>query len=77
MDVADVQREFDGNVAGLLLASDEAEQDAIVGEAYEATAQGEDPINELADARERFVAQLRHSRRAATRCPRSRTSSPS
>ncbi len=58
VDVADVQREFDGNVAGLLLASGEAEQDAIVGEAYEATAQGEDPINELADARERFVAEL-------------------
>lgn len=59
VDVGDVQREFDANAASLLLSSDEAEQDAILGEAYEATDQGEDPINELAQARERFVAELR------------------
>ncbi|MEA2210061.1 MAG: hypothetical protein QOF83_9 [Solirubrobacteraceae bacterium] len=57
-EVAEVQREFDVNTASLLFAEDEAERDAIVGEALEATAQVEDPINALAAAREQFEAEL-------------------
>lgn len=58
-DVGEVQREFDVHAASLLLAADEAAQDAVVGEAFAATAEAEDPINELAAARERFEEELR------------------
>ena len=57
-EVSAVQREFDVNAASLLLASDEAEQDTVVAEAFEATAQDEDPTNELSAARERFAEEL-------------------
>jgi hypothetical protein len=57
-EIAEVQREFDVNAASLLLANDEAEQDAVVAEAFEATAQDEDPINDLNRAREQLVAEL-------------------
>jgi hypothetical protein len=58
VDVGEVQREFDVNAASLLLAADETEQDGVVAEAYEATTQDEDPINELGVAREQLVAEL-------------------
>ncbi len=57
-DVTELQREFDANAASLLLAADEAEQDGVVAEAFQATEQGEDPINDLSRAREQFAAEL-------------------
>lgn len=57
-DVSEIQREFDANAASLLLAADETEQDKVVAEAFEATEQPEDPINDLNRAREDFAAEL-------------------
>ena len=57
-DVSEVQREFDTNAASLLLAADEPSQDRVVAEAFEATELGEDPINDLAHAREQLAAEL-------------------
>ena len=57
-DVTELQREFDANAASLLLATDEAAQDGVVAEAFQATEQGEDPINDLSRAREQFAAEL-------------------
>jgi len=58
-EVSEVQQEFDVNAASLLLAPDQHAQDAVVAEAWDATAQHEDPINDLAAARQRFEAELR------------------
>lgn len=57
-DVSEVQREFDANAASLLLATDEAAQDNVVAEAFQATELGEDPINDLSRAREQLAEEL-------------------
>jgi hypothetical protein len=56
--VTEIQQEFDANAASLLLANDELDRDAVVAEAFEATAQTEDSINDLARAREQLVEEL-------------------
>jgi hypothetical protein len=58
-EVSEVQQEFDVNAASLLLAPDEHAHDEVVSEAWDSTAQHEDPINDLAAARQRFEAELR------------------
>lgn len=58
-DVSTLQTEFNANVAALMFAADEAEQDRVVAEAAEAARDGEAaPIAELDAARERFVAEV-------------------
>ncbi len=57
-DVSEVQQEFDANAASMLLASDEAARDSVVAEAFQATELGEDPLNDLAHAREQLASEL-------------------
>jgi hypothetical protein len=54
-----IQEEFNSNVASLLFAADEAGAEQIVAEAGEAVGvSGESAVTDLAQARERFVAEV-------------------